>query len=141
MTSFIVNVPGVGARIVSGVECNPCTDTERTAACVIPMDKSGNVEGETDYARPIVNTREPSCFASIDESDLTANVYTVTGDPAIGIDVINDSAGEITVTVSDGTTSIAKTLKPDDTYHQTFEIGVETVTFSAGAVFRADLLR
>lgn len=64
MPSIIVDVPGVGARIVSGVECNPCTDTERTAACVIQMDKSGNVEGEDDYVRPIINTREPACFVS-----------------------------------------------------------------------------
>ena len=88
-----------------------------------------------------VNVREPACFVSITPASLTANVYTVTGTPAKGIEVINDSAGEITVTVSDGTTSIVETSKPDDTYNQTFEIDVETVTFSAGAVFRADLLR
>ena len=90
---------------------------------------------------PVVQSREPACFVSITAADLTANVYTVTGDPAVGYDIINDSAGPITVAVSDGTTTITKTLNPDDSDHQTFEIQVETLTFSAGAVFRADLLR
>lgn len=105
------------------------------------VDSNGRVEGEVGYVGPIVQAREPACFVSITPASLTTNVYTVTGAPAKGIEVINDSAGDITVTVSDGVTSILETLKPDDTYKQTFEIDVETVTFSAGAVFRADLLR
>ena len=129
ITAKIMNIATAGKRFITGTEWTDLAGKVRRSP------------GDVGYVGPVVQAREPACFVSITPASLTTNVYTVTGAPAKGIEVINDSAGEITVTLSDGTTSIVETLKPDDTYSQTFEIDVETVTFSAGAVFRADLLR
>ena len=41
---------------------------------------------------PVEPAREKVCIASITEIDLTDNVYTVTGEPAKRIELINDGA-------------------------------------------------
>ena len=83
----------------------------------------------------------PVCIDSITESDLTTNVYTVTGDPAIGIEGLrNNGTDELTVTINDSAGTKTKTLKVNDVYDQRFT-GFTTLTFSAGAVFEADIMR
>jgi hypothetical protein len=93
-----------------------------------------------DENGPVEPAREKVCIVSITESNLTDHVYIVPGDPVTRIELINDGPGELTVTVSDGTNSTSKVLKPDDVYDQNFT-AITTLTFSAGAVFRADILR
>ena len=106
-----------------------------------PVNESGVVQSAGTATDPMHTVQIGKvCIASITETDLTDNVYTVTGDPATRIELINDGAGELTITVSDGANTISKVLKPDDVYDQDFT-AITTVTFSAGAVFRADILR
>jgi hypothetical protein len=108
---------------------------------VVPKNESGVAQSAGTVADPMHTVQIGKvCIASITETDLTDNVYTVTGDPATRIELINDGAGELTITVSDGANTISKVLKPDDVYDQDFT-AITTVTFSAGAVFRADILR
>ena len=89
---------------------------------------------------PVEPAREKVLVACITEASLTENVYTVPGDPATKLELINDGAGELTVTVTDDGTDKTKVLKPDDVWDPDLTSLTE-ITFSAGAVFRADLLR
>lgn len=89
---------------------------------------------------PVEPAREKVLVACLTPSSLTANVYTVTGDPATRLEIINDGAGDMTVTVTDDGTDKAKVLKPDDVWDPDCT-SITKITLSVGAVFRADLYR
>jgi len=89
---------------------------------------------------PVEPAKDKVLIACLTPASLTDNVYTVTGDPATKVEVINDGAGDMTVTLTDDGVDKSKVLKPDDVWDPDLTSLTE-ITFSAGAVFRADLLR
>jgi len=101
---------------------------------------NGNVRIKDTSGNVVNPPREKVLIACLTPASLATNVYTVTGDPATKLEVINDGAGDMTVTVTDNGTDKTKVLKPDDVWDPDLTSLTE-ITFSAGAVFRADLLR
>lgn len=90
---------------------------------------------------PVEPAREKVCIASITETDLTDNVYTVTVEPATGIDGLRNNGPEnITVTVANAGGNLTKVLKPNDVWDRD-GLDFTTITFSAGAQFQADIMR
>ena len=89
---------------------------------------------------PVEPAREKVLVACLTPASLAANVYTVTGDPATRLEIINDGAGDLTVTITDNEVDKVKVLKPDDVWDPDCT-AITKLTFSAGAVFRADLYR
>lgn len=130
------------------------------ALATVQVDATGKVPGDVDYVGPFVVPKNESgvvqsagtatdpvhtvqigkvCIASITETDLTDNVYTVTGGPATRLDGLkNKGVGVMTVTLDTG---IVLSLDPGDVYNDIDLYPFTTLTFSAGAEFKAMICR
>lgn len=132
MPSVVINVPGKGLHVISGVVFDEGTDDERTAVFTQRLDPNGVAEGETGYIGPVVQqTTLKIVTGDIVYADLASDIYTFPLE-VDAVAIINDGTANLTITLDDKTFTIkageSRIIEPENDFR--------AVTFSALATFR-----